>query len=124
MPNSTHCWATRSSPTGAGGADNVSVAERAPATRRRFELIIGLRGNLDEGEPAGSPGTYLNSFYEVRPLPYSESAYGNPEAGETMINVTKGKVFRLLVDDEPFDVQYGKLVRHERTLDLRDGVLR
>ena len=41
-----------------------------------------------------------------------------------MINVTNGKVFRLLVDDEPFDVRYGKLVRHERTLDLRDGVLR
>ena len=85
---------------------------------------IGVRGNLDEGEPAGSPGTYLNSFYEVRPLPYAESAYGNPEAGQTMINVTNGKVFRLLVDDEPFDVRYGKRVRHERTLDLRDGVLR
>jgi alpha,alpha-trehalose phosphorylase len=84
---------------------------------------IGLRANLDEGEPAGSPGTFLNSLYEVRPLPYAESAYGNPEAGQTMINVTNGKVFRLLVDDEPFDVRYGKLVRHERTLDLRDGVL-
>ena len=23
---------------------------------------IGLRGNLDEGEPHGLPGTYLNSF--------------------------------------------------------------
>ncbi len=85
---------------------------------------IGLRANLDEGEPSGSPGTYLNSFYEVRPLPYAESAYGNPEAGQTMINVTNGKVFRLLVDDEPFDVRYGKLLRHERTLDLRAGVLR
>ncbi|MBV9002208.1 MAG: glycoside hydrolase family 65 protein [Solirubrobacterales bacterium] len=85
---------------------------------------IGLRANLDEGEPAGSPGTFLNSFYEVRPLPYAESAYGNPEAGQTLINVTNGKLFRLLVDDEPFDVRYGKLVRHERTLDLREGVLR
>jgi alpha,alpha-trehalose phosphorylase len=85
---------------------------------------IGLRANLDEGEPSGSPGTFLNSFYEVRPLPYAESAYGNPEAGQTMINVTNGKVFRLLVDDEPFDVRYGRLVRHERTLDLREGVLR
>ena len=26
---------------------------------------IGLRGNLDEGEPHGLPGTYLNSMYEV-----------------------------------------------------------
>ena len=110
-----------------------SVCERAldlgllAETESIFALSnghIGLRGNLDEGEPSGSPGTYLNSFYEVRPLPYAESAYGNPEAGQTMINVTNGKVFRLLVDDEPFDVRYGKLVRHERTLDLRAGVLR
>ena len=85
---------------------------------------IGLRGNLEEGEPAGAPGTYLNSFYEVRPLPYAELSYGNPEDGQVMINVTNGKVFRLLVDDEPFDVRYGKLERHERTLDLRAGVLR
>src|SRR5438552_12339109 len=85
---------------------------------------IGLRGNLEEGEPSFTPGTFLNSFYEVRPLPYAESAYGNPEAGQTMINVTDGKVIRLLVDDEPFDVRYGKLVRHERVLDLRTGVLR
>ncbi len=28
---------------------------------------IGLRGNLDEGDPHGLPGTYLNSFYELRP---------------------------------------------------------
>jgi alpha,alpha-trehalose phosphorylase len=85
---------------------------------------IGLRGNLDEGEPSGAPGTYLNAFYETRPLPYAEVAYGYPEAGQTMINVTNGKVLRLLVDDEPFDVRYGELIRHERSLDLRDGVLR
>src|SRR5829696_7816540 len=85
---------------------------------------IGLRGNLDEGEPYGAPGTFLNGFYEIRPLPYAEVAYGDPEAGQTMINVTNGKIIRLLVDDEPFDLRYGKLVRHERVLDLRAGVLR
>jgi alpha,alpha-trehalose phosphorylase len=84
---------------------------------------IGLRANLDEGEPAGSPGTYLNAFYETRPLPHAETAYGNPEDGQTMINVTNGKIIRLLVDDEPFDIRYGQLVRHERVLDFRDGVL-
>ena len=30
---------------------------------------IGLRGNLDEGEPHGLPGSYLNGFYELRALP-------------------------------------------------------
>ena len=85
---------------------------------------IGLRGNLDEGEPAGLPGTYLNAFYEIRPLPYAEAGYGYPEGGQTIINVTNGKLIRLLVDDEPFDVRYGVLLEHRRTLDLRAGVLR
>ena len=40
-----------------------------------------MRGNLDEGEPHGIPGTYLNSFYEQRPLPYAEAGYGYPEIG-------------------------------------------
>jgi alpha,alpha-trehalose phosphorylase len=84
---------------------------------------IGLRANLDEGEPHGMPGTYLNSFYEVKDLPYPEGGYGYPEAGQSLINVTNGKIIRLLVDDEPFDVRYGQLRRHERVLDLRDGVL-
>jgi alpha,alpha-trehalose phosphorylase len=85
---------------------------------------IGLRGNLDEGEPYALPGTYLNSFYELRPLPYAEAAYGYPESGQTIVNVTNGKIVHLLVDDEPFDVRYGQLLAHERELDLRAGVLR
>ncbi len=85
---------------------------------------LGLRGNLDEGEPFGLAGTYLNSFYEFRPLPYAEAGYGYPESGQTIVNVTNGKIVRLLVDDEPFDVRYGKLLSHERELDLRAGVLR
>ncbi|MCU7724227.1 glycoside hydrolase family 65 protein [Actinoplanes sp. KI2] len=84
---------------------------------------IGIRGNLDEGEPHGLPGTYLNSFYELRPLPYAEAGYGFPESGQTMINVTNAKLMRLLVDDEPFDVRYGDLRSHERVLDLRAGTL-
>src|SRR5438128_6199839 len=83
---------------------------------------IGLRANLDEGEPYGLPGTYLNSFYELRPLPYAEAGYGYPESGQTLVNVTNGKIIRLLVDDEPFDVRYGQLLAHERVLDLRAGV--
>jgi alpha,alpha-trehalose phosphorylase len=85
---------------------------------------IGLRANLDEGDPFGLPGTYLNSLYELRPLPYAEAGYSYPESGQTLVNVTNGKIIRLLVDDEPFDVRYGELLAHERELDLRAGVLR
>jgi alpha,alpha-trehalose phosphorylase len=85
---------------------------------------IGVRGNLDEGEPHGLPGTYLNGVFELRPLPYAETSYGQPESGQTIINVTNGKIIRLLVGDEPFDLRYGVLHRHERVLDLRAGTLR
>jgi alpha,alpha-trehalose phosphorylase len=84
---------------------------------------IGLRGTLDEGEPHGLPGTYLNGVYESRPLPYAEAGYGFPEAGQTVVNVTNGKLIRLLVDDEPFDLRYGELLSHRRVLDMRAGTL-
>jgi alpha,alpha-trehalose phosphorylase len=85
---------------------------------------IGIRGTLDEGEPYALPGTYLNAFWEARPLPYAEAGYGYPEAGETIVNITNGKVIRLLVDDSPFDIRYGELIEHERRVDFRSGVLR
>src|SRR5204862_3620516 len=84
---------------------------------------IGLRGNLDEGEPHGLPGTYLNSLYELRPLPYAEAGYGYPDSGQTIINVTNGKLIRLHVNDEPFDIRYGTVHSHVRRLDLRAGTL-
>ncbi|HVE26958.1 MAG TPA: glycosyl hydrolase family 65 protein, partial [Sporichthya sp.] len=97
-----------------------------PASESLFTLSnghIGLRGNLDEGEPHGLPGSYLNSVYELRRLPYAEAGYGYPEAGQTMVNVPNGKLIRVLVDDEPFDLRYGEVLRHERALDLRTGRL-
>jgi alpha,alpha-trehalose phosphorylase len=84
---------------------------------------VGWRANLDEGEPHALPGSYLNGVYETRPLPYAEGSYGLPETGQEIINVTNGKLIRLFVDDEPFDVRFGELRSHERLLDFRAGVL-
>ncbi|GHE96691.1 glycoside hydrolase family 65 protein [Streptomyces griseoluteus] len=84
---------------------------------------VGWRGNLDEGEPHGLPGSYLNGVHEVHPLPYAEAGYGYPESGQSVIDITNGKILRLLVDDEPFDLRYGRLISHERVLDMRRGVL-
>ncbi len=85
---------------------------------------LGLRGNFDEGEPYGLPGTYLGGFFETRPLPYAEAGYGYPEDGQTVVNVTNGKLISLLVEDEPFDLRYGTVVSHQRFLDFRAGTLR
>ncbi len=100
--------------------------DRLAQTESVFALSnghIGWRGVLDEGEPYGLPGSYLNGVYEDRPLPFAERSYGRPESGETIINVTNGKIIRLFVNDEPFDVRYGSLRSHERVLDFRTGLL-
>ncbi len=76
--------------------------DRLAQTESVFALSngnIGLRANLDEGEPYALPGTYLAGFYELHPLPYAEAGYGNPESGQTVVNVTNGKIIRLIVDD-------------------------
>ncbi|MDL5205604.1 glycosyl hydrolase family 65 protein [Streptomyces sp. ALI-76-A] len=102
---------------------NLDVLAQSESVFALSNGHVGWRGNLDEGEPHGLPGSYLNGVYELHPLPYAEAGYGYPESGQTVINVTNGKVLRLLVDDEPFDLRYGRLVAHERCLDLRRGVL-
>jgi alpha,alpha-trehalose phosphorylase len=84
---------------------------------------LGLRGNLDEGEPRGLSGTYLNGLYESYPLEYGERGFGFAEDGQAVVNVTDGKIIRLLVEDEPFDVHRGHLEAHERRLDFRTGIL-
>jgi alpha,alpha-trehalose phosphorylase len=84
---------------------------------------LGLRGSLEEGEPHVGSGTYVGGFYEERPLPNAEAAYGFPESGQTVVNVTDGKLLRLHVGDSPLDLRYGRVDSHERVLDLRAGVL-
>ncbi|MFS4092114.1 glycoside hydrolase family 65 protein [Streptomyces sp. AF1A] len=102
---------------------NLEVLAQSESVFALSNGHIGWRGNLDEGEPHGLPGAYLNGVHERHPLPYAEAGYGYPESGQTMINVTDGKVIRLLVDDHPCDLRYGRLLEHERALDFRSGVL-
>jgi alpha,alpha-trehalose phosphorylase len=102
---------------------NLEVLPQSESVFALSNGHVGWRGNLDEGEPHGLPGSYLNGVHELHPLPYAEAGYGYPESGQTVINVTNGKVIRLLVDDEPFDVRYGRLRSHERVLDMRSGLL-
>ncbi|QFU92281.1 Alpha,alpha-trehalose phosphorylase [Amycolatopsis sp. YIM 10] len=103
---------------------DVEQLQRTESTFALSNGHIGLRGSLEEGEPRGLPGTYLNGFYESYQLPYAEAGYGYPEDGQTVVNVTDGKIIRLLVEDEPLDMRYGQATAHERVLDFRAGTLR
>jgi len=84
---------------------------------------LGLRGNLDEGEPRGISGTYVNGFFESFPLAYGETGYGYAEDGQTIVNVQDGKVIHLMLEDEPVDMERGTVLHHERVLDFRTGTL-
>jgi alpha,alpha-trehalose phosphorylase len=85
---------------------------------------LGLRGTLDEGEPRVLSGTYLNGLYESFPLEYGERGYGFAEDGQTVVDVPDGKIMRLMVENEPVDFERGRVHAHERTLDLRTGLLK
>lgn len=84
---------------------------------------LGMRGNFEEGNPAFQNGTFVNGFHETWPIVYGEKAYGFAKTGQTMLNVTDGKVIRLFVDDEPFSLPTASLLLFERTLDMRAGTL-
>ena len=101
----------------------IDQLERTESTFALANGHIGLRGTLEEGEPRGLPGTYLNGFYEKHALPYAEAGFGYPEEGQTVVNVTDGKIIRLLVEDEPLDMRYGRATAHVRSLNLRKGTL-
>ncbi|EHR51890.1 trehalose/maltose hydrolase or phosphorylase [Saccharomonospora marina XMU15] len=103
---------------------SVEQLQRTESTFALSNGHIGMRGTLEEAEPRGLPGTYLNGFYEEHELPYAEAGYGYPEAGQTVVNVSDGKIIRLLVEDEPLDMRYGHATAHHRVLDFRSGTLR
>ena len=65
----------------------------------------------------------LNGFHETWPIVYPEDAYGLARTGQTIVDVTDGSIIRLLVDDEPFDLATARMLRFERVLDMRIGVV-
>ena len=85
---------------------------------------LGLRGTPEEGGPAHDAGAILNGFHETWPIVYPEDAYGLARTGQTIVNATDGTLIRLFVDDEPFDLATARVLRYERVLDMRTGVLR
>jgi alpha,alpha-trehalose phosphorylase len=84
---------------------------------------LGIRGTFDEGDPVGMPGTYLAGLHELRAMVYTETANGEPEATQTIVNTIDGTHVRLSVDGQPLDLRSGELPHHERVLDLRSGTL-
>src|SRR5262245_45223218 len=84
---------------------------------------LGMRGAYLEGTPVSRHGTFINGFHETWPIPYGERAFGFATTGQTIVNVPDGKIIRLYLDDEPFDLSGATVLRYERALDMRAGTL-
>ncbi len=86
---------------------------------------LGLRGTFEEGLGRGSvEGTYINGFYESAPIIYGEKFIGYAENKQTILNLANAKVIRLSLEGEDFNLLTGKLLSYQRSLDLRQGILR
>lgn len=104
----------------------VVTVEALPVTESLFSLsngYLGIRGTLDEIEPHGTRGTFLAGVHETHPLSYPEGGYGHPEEGQAMIDVADATPLRLVVDGTPLDIRTIEPETHQRTLDLRSGIL-
>src|SRR6201982_3477286 len=84
---------------------------------------LGMRGCPEEGGPNAENGTFINGFYETRPIVYGEEAYGFAKTGQTVCNVTDSKIIKLFVDDEPFWLTNANLLRYDRRLNMKTGTL-
>ncbi len=85
--------------------------------------FLGIRGCHEEGSPVYQCGTLINGLHETWPIVYGEEAFGFAKTGQTIINAPDGKIIRLYVDDEPFDLSKVNLLSYERMLDMRTGIV-
>jgi alpha,alpha-trehalose phosphorylase len=101
--------------------DDAGVTETIFAVGNGY---LGLRGNHVEGRHSYEDGTFINGFHETFPIRHAEQAYGFAEVGQTIVNAPDPKVMRVYVDDEPISLDVADVREYERTLDMREGVLR
>src|SRR6201997_4484812 len=113
-------------------ADKWNVVEKRfnPAFLAQLETMmalgngyLGMRGCPEEGSPSAENSTLINGFYETHPILYGEEAYGFAKTGQTICNVTDTKTIKLFVDDEPFWLPHGNLLRYDRRLNMKSGTL-
>jgi alpha,alpha-trehalose phosphorylase len=85
---------------------------------------LGVRNSLEEGAPEGAAtirGTYINAYYDIKPIQYGEKLYGFPETQQTIVNVTDVQTVKLYLGKEAFDLNTGRLIEHTRELSMTSG---
>ena len=73
---------------------------------------LGTRGTLEEGHAGDLSGTYLAGVYDAHDTPVVD-----------LVNAPDWLSFAVYVDGARLDVRNAAVLDHERTLDLRTGLL-
>ncbi|RMF38441.1 MAG: glycoside hydrolase family 65 protein, partial [Chloroflexi bacterium] len=74
---------------------------------------LGTRGAFEEGYPGAWPATFVHGLYDDVPIVYTE-----------LVNAPNWLPLILFIAGERFRMDRGQILRYERRLDLRRGLLR
>lgn len=116
------------------GTEWQLVEEMAAKPNGQYETLfalsnghLGTRGTREESFLfpwlAVKEGTYVNRFYETRPIQYGESAYGYAKNHQTICELPNGKALAFALNGEWFGEEGATVREHNRTLDLEKGTL-
>ncbi|MEH2287110.1 beta-phosphoglucomutase [Nostoc sp.] len=73
---------------------------------------LGTRGSFEEGYPHGMPATFIHGVYDDVPVVYTE-----------LVNCPDWLPLIVIVNGDRFRLDQGEILRYERQLDLRHGLL-
>ncbi len=98
----------------------ILVDETLFVTQNRY---LGVRGNFEEGVPLSGSirGTYINGIYDTHPIVYAEKVYGDPEIGQTIVNIPDAQTIVIMVEGRPLDLSHAELESLIRRYDLEAG---
>ncbi len=73
---------------------------------------LGTRGSFEEGLPGAEAATFINGLYDDVPIYYTE-----------LVNCPDWLPLYIIIDNEEFRLDKGKILSYQRQLDLKRGVL-
>lgn len=85
---------------------------------------LGVRGNFEEGYKdtySSIRGTYINAFHDEIEISYGEKLYGFPDIQQKILNVIDAQTIHIYLDDEPFSIFDGEIIKLERNLHMDAG---
>jgi len=102
--------------------DRDKVSESIFSVGNEF---MGVRGYFEEGYSGPSMlGSYFNGVFEYAPNPKKEWFNGTPDRYHFLVNTVDWLHTRISAEGEKLDLATSKITGFERSLDMREGVLR